>query len=236
MRKIFVLVLIALFAISFVSAKSIGIDFDKQSVVPGQEVKIKMTLYEGSEKLQGQVAYGIYDTYEELVTEGVVESGREINFVPNKNSLEGYWTVIAEYQELNANRLFKVDVLEEADFILEGDNLIIRNIGNTEYDKQVLITIGENEEVIEVLLGIGQEKKLKLVAPDGVYDVQVSDGSEENTIQRSGVSLTGNVIGIEDVVDKSFLARYPLVMVFIGLLIGMSVFVSYMKIKKKLGK
>jgi hypothetical protein len=234
MKKQVLMLVLILFSISLISAKSIEIDLDKQSVVPGELISFKISLYQGSEKVDGMINYNIYDTYEELIKSGTANSGEEISFIPDKNALNGYWTIIAKSGEIEANRLFNVDELEEASLILEGDNLIIKNIGNTEYNKQLLITIGDKEELIEVLLGIGQEKRLKLVAPDGNYDVRISDGEE--TVQKSGVSLTGNVIGIETIDNSGFIGRYPLVMIFIILLIGMFVIVSFVKVKKKLSK
>lgn len=223
--------ILMLFCISFVVARSVEIDLDKQSVVPGEMISFKITIYEGTEKIGGDVMYGIYDTYEELVSQGTVSSGETVEFIPNKDVLSGYWMVVAKSEDIKANRLFNVDELEEADLIIEEDTLVIRNIGNTEYSKQILINIGGIEEVIEVLLGIGQEKRLKLVAPDGIYDVRVSDGVE--TVQKSGVSLTGNVIGIEALEEGGFMGRYPLVVMFAVVIFVMFIVVSFMKVKKK---
>ncbi len=51
---------------------------------------------------------------------------------------------------------------------------------------------------------MGQTKRIRLTAPDDVYNVKISDGTQENTFEVVGVSLTGNVIGLESVIPKIF--------------------------------
>ena len=41
-----------------------------------------------------------------------------------------------------------------------------------------------------------ESTQFRLLAPDGVYNVKVTDG--KNTISQDGVALTGNAIGILD--------------------------------------
>jgi len=93
------------------------------------------------------------------------------------------------------------DVVEEnpeIEFLIEADELIIRNIGNVRYTKTIQITIGTETNSYAQNIRAGDEKILKLISPDGTYNIQVTDG--ETSIKKENVHLfgTGNVIGAVD--------------------------------------
>ncbi|HLF53791.1 MAG TPA: hypothetical protein VI544_01290, partial [Candidatus Nanoarchaeia archaeon] len=81
----------------------------------------------------------------------------------------------------------------------------IINVGNTRYAKSVQIVIGDTIGIKQLDLDVGESSSFRLIAPEGVYNIKVTDG--KTTFTQSGVALTGNVIGILD--DKE-LSRSPL--------------------------
>ncbi len=131
------------------------------------------------------------------------------------NAYQGPWKIVAEYNRIETNRLFNVGKLEKVEIKLEGDILIIKNIGNAPYDKKILIYIGRVDQTAQVFLEIGQTKRIRLTAPDGDYDVKVIEGNEEKILEFKGVKLTGNVVGLERVLGDSFLKKYPVVVLFL---------------------
>ena len=58
------------------------------------------------------------------------------------------------------------------------------------------IIIGDTVGIKKPDLGIGESAEFRLIAPEGDYNVRITDGT--SSLARSGVSLTGEVIGILD--------------------------------------
>ena len=51
--------------------------------------------------------------------------------------------------------------LEKALITLDGETIIVKNVGNVPYRKPIQILIGEFEETALVPLGIGETKEIK---------------------------------------------------------------------------
>ncbi len=214
------------------SNEKIGIEVGN-SYIPGETVSIKITLYDDvSNKIQGVVNYKILNYYSEVVKEGKTNSGEEILYELPKDAYQGPWKIIANYNEIETNSLFNVGELEKAEIKLEEDNLIITNIGNTFYNKKILIYIGEQDQTADVSLEIGQTKRIRLTAPDGDYDIRVIEGNEEKVLEFEGISLTGNVIGLERVIGDNFWKKYPMVSIFLGAIFLVIVVVGFLKFRK----
>jgi len=213
-----------------VSAERIGIDTGN-SYVPGENVKIKITLYDdASNKIQGTINYKILNYYSETVQEGSINSGEEITYQLPSDAYQGPWKIIASYNSIEANTLFNVGQSQKAEIKIEGDTLILKNVGNSVYDKKILIYIGQQDQTAQVYLDIGQEKRIRLTAPTGTYDVRVIEGNEENTLEFKGVGLTGNVIGLESVLGGgNFWQKYPVVILFLGALLLVVIVVVILK-------
>ncbi|MFA5174011.1 MAG: hypothetical protein WC438_02410 [Candidatus Pacearchaeota archaeon] len=236
-RIIFGLVVcIMISCFSLVYAGNIGIEAGN-NYVPGEELHFKITLYgDNNQKINGQINYQILDYYSEVITEGIVESGVETIFKLPENTIQGHCAIVAKYNGREQRQLFNVGELERAEIKLEGDNLIITNVGNVVYNKKISISIGSHDETALVPLEIGQTKKIKLTAPAGNYDIKVSDGTDANTFEVEGVGLTGNVVGLESVVGDSFLNKFPLVGLFLGALLLVVVVIVGIKLMHKFAK
>ena len=216
---------LTILSLIFISLFSMGVSAEKLDIqignnyIPGQEAKFNIVLYDDqNNKIKGELNYIIQDYYTEIVKEGIANSGEEISFNLSENAIQGPWKITATYNEIKTNKLFNIGELEKAEITLENDVLIVKNIGNTIYEKNILIYIGDNDQTAQIYLEIGQSKKIRLTAPEGVYDVKVIEGNEqnqENVLEFNDVSLTGNVIGLERVLGDGFWKRYPIVGVFL---------------------
>ena len=130
--------------------------------------------------------------------------------------------------------MFNVGELAKAEIRLEGDTLILKNIGNSVYEKKILIYIGQEDQTADVFLEVGQTKKIRLTAPDGGYDIRVIEGNDEQTLEFEGVQLTGNVIGLERVFgEDGFFKKYPMVSVFLGAILLIIIVVIVLKFMNK---
>ena len=220
----FVFGILIILSLNIIYAEKLNIEVGN-NYLPGEEVVFKVVLYDDSNKqIDGEIDYIIYNYFTEIEKEGIASSGKEISFKLPYDAYKGPWEVSASYGDINAPRtLFNVGELEKIDIGLDGDTLVVTNIGNSAiYDKKILIYIGNEDQTASISLEKRQSKRIKLTAPEGNYDIRVIEGSEEESIEFKGVSLTGNVIGLERVIGNNFWQRYPLISLFlmaVGLLV-----------------
>jgi len=180
-----------------------------------------------------------------------VSSNKEAKFLVENDFPSGLWTITASYLDAKVERNFLVGENSEVEFKIEGDELIIRNIGNVRYTKTLRIKIGSKENTYVQNIGVGEEKVLKLISPQGTYNIEVTDG--KTTLKRENVQLygSGNVVGAvsKDLVgytglagvsglddeDERFLSldKLPLTLVFVGAVGVLAVLIIF---ERKLAK
>jgi len=226
-----------LFGINFIYAEEIGIEIDNNYAING-EVDFVVTLYDDNkQKIDGEVEYSIKNYYKELAYSGKATSGEKINYKLSENAFQGPWEISVIYNNIEKKEIFNVGELKKVDVKIEGDNLIVKNTGNIPYDNNIVIFIGENDQTARMYLDVGETKIIHLTAPSGKYKVKVSiDGMDNNDIIFNDVSLTGNVIGIERVIEGNFFERYPLLSLFLISILFLSIFIFFSKNKKKVKK
>jgi hypothetical protein len=227
-------IVLVIVLIGLVSANNIDIEIGN-IYAPGDVVEFRIVLYDDSTNvIDGKVDYVIQDYYTNIIDQGSVNSGEEVNFRLNEDSFPGLWKITANYQDIEKEGWFNVEELEKAEINLEGSTLIISNIGNIPYSKRVDIYIGDNVQTALISLDVGVTKRVKLTAPDGDYDIRVVEqGSGEEAFKVSGVSLTGNVVGLEGDEGKGFFGKYPLISLFFSVLILVAVVILGLKAHKK---
>jgi hypothetical protein len=244
MKKRIVFGLVFLLAVSFsvilVCSEELSIDIG-DSYVPGESVKTRITLYDDdTNKIQGVIDYKILNYYTDIMASGSVNSGEEVLYELPTNAIQGPWKIIASYNGVETSNLFNVDDLEKAEIKLEGDILIIKNIGNNVYDKKILIYIGQEDQTAQIFLEIGQTKEIRLTAPDGKYNIRVIEGvdeEKENIFEFNDVSLTGNVVGLERVLgDAGFWQKNSIVILFLATLLLVILIITGLKTHKKYSK
>jgi len=228
---LFVIMFIVSF--SFVSAEKIDIEVEN-NYLPGESVDFKVVLYnDNNEKIEGDLNFKVQNYYTEIIKEGITSSEELISLELPEDAIRGLWRISADYGDVSKTTWFNVGELEKAKITLEGNKLIITNVGNVIYRKGISISIGDYSETALVGLEIGRKKEILLTAPEGVYDIFVSDGTEENTLEFSGVGLTGNVIGLGELGGDGFWNKYPIVSLFLGSLFLVIVIVSGLKIRER---
>lgn len=94
--------------------------------------------------------------------------------------------------------MFSVQAKELAEFNLDNETLTVTNTENTKYTKTIQILIGNTVGTQSPNLNVGESVTYKLIAPEGLYNIKISDG--QTTITRNEVSLaeTGKAIGALD--------------------------------------
>lgn len=196
MKRAFLLVSSILLLFPLLSAATIAVETIQERVEPGANITIKVTLLEGGSPLNEQVPVLLQDAKKSKKITQTIATNKLIPIEIPVDAPSGYWEASAIYDGKESKELFIVERQEGATFSIVGDQLVITNVGNTRYTKTVQVAIGKTTTIKEPTLDIGESIRYRLIAPDGIYTVKVTDGEE--SYEQEGVALTGNVIGILD--------------------------------------
>jgi hypothetical protein len=199
MKKAFLSFAFMILFSSMIAAYSLDISFPNTNEFSSTDpITFKVTIYDDAKnQVDGQVAIEIQDS-EKRITKTTVNSKELSSVKLVKDASSGQGIIKATYENTNTIEFFEIGREEKATFELEGTNLIVTNIGNTPYSRTISITIGETTGTQTPNLEIGQKISYRLIAPEGVYNIKVTDG--DTSLIRGGISLTGtgNVIGAID--------------------------------------
>lgn len=203
MKKVLSILPIILLVISFISATSIDIEFPNgDSFNAGDPITFKATLYDDNGlPIDGKIDVTIQDS-EKRITKAIVDS-KEVSTIELQSAASGQGVITVESQSTKSIAFFDIGREELAKFELVNSNLIVTNIGNTPYERTIKITIGETTGTQTPNLGIGESISYRLIAPEGVYNIRITDG--KTSLIKGSVKLTGtgNVIGaIDDSASK----------------------------------
>ncbi len=181
-----------------ISAISVDIEFPNgDSFEAGDPITFKATIYDDSSMpIDGFIEITIQDS-EKRISKAEVNS-KEVSTVELQSASSGQGIITASYEDAKAIAFFEIGRDEQAKFELDGNTLIVTNIGNTPYSRTISITIGSTTGTQTPNLEIGEKTSYRLIAPEGVYNIRVTDG--KTSLIRSSVKLTGtgNVIGAID--------------------------------------
>jgi hypothetical protein len=198
-------------------------------VTPGETFTIGEGLFDQSGmEMSGSVRVEVLSPEgEEIIL--VVPSGdfSDLNFPLNTSA--GTWTIRSSFDQIVNENEFEMLEIQKVGVELEDSTLIIRNIGNTEYNKTLKVLIGGEEKILELKIGIGEERRFGLGAPAGEYSVVVED--DENLFEGSTL-LTGKAVSIKDLEDVGIFTNYSLVWVFLILILGAAGVIFFIKFKR----
>jgi len=173
------------------------IPLNKETFAAGENITFKVSLLDSENKpINTNINVIIQDAGEIKKIKKTVESNKLIEVDLGENAIEGYWKIIANYQGVKAEEFFSIEEHEEAKFEIQGDKLIITNTGNTIYSETIQIVIGGTVSSKKVTLNIGEKTNFRLIAPDGTYNIRITDG--KTSITKNDISLTGQVVGVLD--------------------------------------
>jgi class 3 adenylate cyclase len=163
---------------------------------------------------------------------GVVSTLDSFVISIDSNFTPGDWKVVSKLDDLYFSRIFTVSPSERLSYSVNGNKLLVKNLGNVAYNKEVQLEIGGELQTFNVDLGLNEEKTFVLSAPEGNYDISVSDNSGKKVIGSS--YLTGNAISVsEDGIlnsGKSLLFLFWIVVILALSIIGVYL---YRRVQKK---
>lgn len=206
---------------------SVEIAMKKQVVNPGENISIIPVLKDMSGKvMNGEIVLEIKDSLDRTMYEGIINSNQEVIIILKEDHEAGYSRIIGSSGGITGEKVFDVKELAKIDVEIQDGFLKVTNIGNVVYDKAVEIEIGGETSLLDLNLPKGEEETYSLSAPNGEYQVKVSDGL--NLLHQDGVILTGNSIGVAEVKDNlGIWLKYSLVWLFILGILGFALFVMF---------
>jgi len=199
--KTYLALILLIVSLSFVFALENKIDISglsDEQYNPGEELTFKVILLDNGSQIEKQVDYKIQDALKKKEITGQTTSGQTTSIKIEDDFLSGIWTITATYQDSKVPRTFVVGEKTGIEFLIQADELIIRNTGNVRYTKTIKIKIGDESNTYAQNIKAGGEKILKLISADGSYDIEVTDGT--TTTKKEDVQLfgVGNVVGAVD--------------------------------------
>lgn len=214
--------------------KSLITSIDKTELDPADNITLGAELLDqAGQKIDSEVSYVI-----------VAPNKSEINFVAKTgsfievpfefNATPGKWLVFSSSLGVNDQKEFTVNAIQKVTFeFVNGTSvLVVKNIGNSIYNDVISIDIGGNKTQNLSLLGIGigEERKFSLNAPDGEYEVSISDNK---SFFQQKVALTGKSISIQDFRGAGIFSKYPIIWLFLALILAAAAIVSVIRYFRK---
>jgi len=212
----------------------------KESYKSGENITIRISLLDSSNKpINTQISVILTDVEKRSTIKKTITSNKIESISLGKNAPSGFWEIIATYEGKEAKASLLVESNEEVKFSIEGDVLTITNVGNTFYEKEITIIIDDTIGKKNPSLDVGESASFRLIAPEGTYNIRVTDGT--SSITQGGVSLTGEVIGIlDDRINKRtpitgvgpqelegssyyFVKQNPLIYTFVVVVVGAAI-------------
>jgi len=209
----------------------IDIALNSQGIDPGQNLEFKpMLIDQTGQPITEEVSIIIRDDDLNRIFEQILQSEDTFQYLIPSNFTSGYYEVEASSGDFSMAKKFYVNEKAIALFEMVNSSLIVTNVGNIPYDKDIQVELNGKPFVREVDLDLGEKQEFKLTG-DGEFNVKVSDGETE--ISHEGVVLTGNAINVE-AVKKGFIAlNTPIIWIFFIVVLGAGVLFFFRNILKK---
>jgi hypothetical protein len=211
---------------------SLEIVFESEGVEPGTNLIVKAVLHDQTgEKIPSISTIIIKNENDKLVEQTEIATDEFFEFPILYNEAPSKWKVIMTSNELTSESLFIILEKESIDIEIINRTLTITNTGNVLYDKKALIKIGDETLNIDIYLEVDKSQKYIITAPDGKYEVEVTAG---DSVVSAEVVLTGKTIDVKKAPGTiGSLVKYPLVWIFMILILGFVVFIVFKKGSKK---
>src|SRR3989344_5633232 len=208
------------------------VEVSSQTINPGEEIKYTVRLYDqaGNEASE-DIGLTLYLPDKNVFSKKLVKSGTENVLKTETNYSAGYWKVEGKLGEIQGDKIFYINELQKASFVIVNNTLIVTNLGNVPYTKPVEVKIGDKVEIKELGLGVGETKKLKISAPEGEHAVTINDGEKSEEIVM--VFGTARAIDLGNIGESLNENLVSIVWVVIILILAVVALYYYNKVRKK---
>lgn len=167
---------------------------------PGEIIKLKVSITENGQQIQDSVPIKIENSFNEIIQEETIQSKEIAEITLSSDALENNARIIASYKGVEDSEDIVIMGNKLLDIRIVDEKLVVTNTGNTVYDKTINIKIGDSISSKNPKLSIGESISYRLIAPEGEYQIIVTD-EERNVLFKKGevrLTGTGNVVGALD--------------------------------------
>ena len=129
----------SLLIFSLVSAEGEKVEVSvlKERFLPGEEISFKVSLFDSNNNpINGEVSMIFESADKSKRFESTAIANRLSSIALKGEIVAGYWTIYASYKGIQGKTIFIIETKEEIEFSIEGDNLLIKNTGNIQYNKR----------------------------------------------------------------------------------------------------
>jgi len=211
--------------------RNIELDLNAQNFDPGTIVEIKPKLLDQTGvSMNEEVSIIIKNENKERFYEKIVKSEESLEYIIPKNAPSGYYEIEASSSKIKIFKTFFVNQKAIASFDLINDTLVVTNVGNIIYNRNVEIEINGKPFIKNLNLELGESKSFKLTGSKGNYDVMIRDGVSE--LSRSRVFLTGRAVNVNNVGD-GINFNSPILWIFFFVIMVLLLFFLLRKVFRK---
>jgi len=198
---------------------SVDIALNNQNIDPGQTFVFKPALKDqAGMPFDEEVSVLIKNEWTNRIFEKIVQSEESVEYKIPTDLAAGYYDLEAASGEISTIKKFYVNEKELISFEIKEGNLIVTNLGNVPYKKNIQIDLNGNPFVKKVDLKVGELQTFKLTGSEGEYEVKVTDGKTE--ILEKGVALTGKAINVKELKSGSLIFKTPILWIFLVIILG----------------
>ena len=204
---------------------NLEIVFESQEVMPGTNLMVKAILRDQTgEKIPSLTFISIKNKNNKILEQVEIATDEFHEFSIPYDEPPSTWKVVAVSNKLTKESSFLITEKEDIKIEISNKTVTITNIGNVPYNKTAIIKIGNQSISIDVYLTVGASQKYILTAPDGIYQIEISAGSE--SASAAGIPLTGKAIDVKKAPGRAgSLLKYPFLWIFLALFVGLFVFI-----------
>ncbi len=170
---------------------------ENEEINPGDSLKVKAILHDQTgEQIDTTAFITIKNSKNKILEQKEVNIGEFFEYPIKSSEAPSTWNIFVTSNKLTSEAAFKIKEKEAVKIEILNQTILVTNTGNVPYDKVLLVNVGDNPLNLQVTLNVGESKKYFLSAPEGDYDVKVSDDKSEIS---ELMSLTGRTVEIKEI-------------------------------------
>ena len=135
------------------------VDKNKEDYYPGEDVEVSSKLYDqADDEIQNDALVTIENPDGDVVEKGV----GEIKFTLDAQAMPGTWNIDADQGDIQVKDKFIVKEVANLSVVLSGQDVLVKNIGNVDFDNDVVVKIDDDVLNQRLNLELNEEYTIEL--------------------------------------------------------------------------